>query len=77
MFISSHMVAELVFIHGSAIDCVGEPSLVVGRLARQAAEVAQQTVETWSAGVDAEEIGTLPTFSGDICLGERTDSMLP
>ena len=48
-----------------------ERALVVERLARQ----AQQTVETWPAGVDAEEIGTLPTFSGDLDLGERTDSM--
>ena len=52
-----------------------ERALVVERLARQAAEVAQQTVETWPAGVDAEEIGTLPMFSGDIDLSERTDSM--
>ena len=26
VFISSHVVAELVFIHGSSVDCVGEPS---------------------------------------------------
>ena len=45
VFISSH-VAELVFVHGSAIACVGEPlrqterALVVERLARQAAKVA-------------------------------------
>ena len=64
-----------------AIDCVGEPSermwraLFVERLARQAAEVAQQMVETWPAGVDAEDIETLPMFSGDIDLSERTDSM--
>ena len=45
------------------------------RLARQTAEVAQQTAETWPAGVDAEEIGTLPMFSGDVDLSERTDSM--
>ena len=45
------------------------------RLARQTAEVAQQTVETWPAGVDVEEIGALPMFSGDIDLSERTDSM--
>ena len=47
-----------------------ERALVVERLARQTAEVAQQTVETWPAGVDAEEIGTLPMFSGDIDLSE-------
>ena len=35
-----------------------ETALVVERLARQTAEVAQQTVETWPAGVDAEETGT-------------------
>ena len=37
-----------------------ERALVVERLARQTAEVTQQTVEKWPAGVDAEEIGTLP-----------------
>ena len=52
-----------------------ERALVVERLARQTAKVAQQTVETWPAGVDAEEIGTLPMFSGDIDLSERTNSM--
>ena len=74
VFISSHMVAEPVFIHGSSVDCVGEPSeraLVVERLARQTAEVAQQTVGTWPAGVDAEEIGTLPMFSGDVDSSEQ------
>ena len=40
-------------------------ALFVERLARQTAE----------AGVDAEEIGRLPMFSGDIDLNERTDSM--
>ena len=50
-----------------------ERALVVERLAGQTA--AQQTVETWPAGVDAEETGTLPMFSGDIDLSERTDSM--
>ena len=45
------------------------------RLARQTAEVAQQTVGTWPAGVDAEEIGTLPMFSGDVDLREQTDSV--
>ena len=34
-----------------------ESALVAERLARQTAEVAQQTEETWPAGVDAEEIG--------------------
>ena len=52
-----------------------ERALVEERLARQTAGVAQQTVETWPAGVDAEEIGTLPMSSGDIGLSERTDSM--
>ena len=52
-----------------------ERLLVVERLARQTAEVAQQTLETWPGGVDAEEIGKLPMFSGDIDLSERTDSM--
>ena len=52
-----------------------ERALVVERLARQTAKVAQQTVETWPAGVDAEEIGTLPMFSGDIDMSGRTDSM--
>ena len=52
-----------------------ERALVVERLARQTAEVAQQTVGTWPAGVDAEEIGTLPTFSGDVGLSEQTDSV--
>ena len=69
------------FIHGSAVDCVGEPSetdgraLGVERLARQTAEVAQQTVERWPAGVDAEEIGTLPMFNGDIDLSDFIYSM--
>ena len=52
-----------------------ERPLVVERLARQTAEVAQQTVGTWPDGVDAEENGTLPMFRGDIDLSERTDSM--
>ena len=34
-----------------------ERALIVERFARQTAEVAQQTEETWPAGVDAEEIG--------------------
>ena len=50
-----------------------ERALVVERLARQTAEVAQQTVGTWRAGVDAEEIGTLPMFSGDVDSSEHTD----
>ena len=45
-----------------------ERALVVERLARQTAEVAQQTVGTWPAGVDAEEIGTLPMCSGEVDL---------
>ena len=40
-----------------------ERAMVVERLARQTAEVAHQTVGTWPAGVDAEEIGTLPMFA--------------
>ena len=52
-----------------------ERALVVERLARQIAEVAQQTVGAWPAGVDAEEIGTLPMFSGDVDLGEQPDSV--
>ena len=52
-----------------------ERALVLERLARQTAEVAQQTVETWPAGVDAEEIGTLPMFSGDSDLNSRVNSM--
>ena len=52
-----------------------ERALVVERLARQTAEVAQQTVGTWPAGIDAEEIGTLPMFSGDVDLSEQTDSV--
>ena len=58
--------------------CVGEPSeraLVVERLARRGAEVAQQTVGTWPAGIDAEEIGTLPMFSGDVDLSDQSDSV--
>ena len=75
------MAAEPVFVHGSLVDCVGnrlkqtERALVVERLARQTAEVAQQTVGTWPAGIDAEEIGTLPMFSGDVDLSEQTDSV--
>ena len=45
------------------------------RLARQTAEVAQQTVGTWPAGVDADEIGTLPMFSGVVDLSEQSDSV--
>ena len=52
-----------------------ERALVVERLARQTAEVAQQTVGTWPAGIDTEEIRTLLMFSGDIDLNERTASM--
>ena len=52
-----------------------ERALVVERLARQTAEVAQQTVGTWPAGVDAEEIGTLPMFSGDVDSSEQTNSV--
>ena len=52
-----------------------EKALVAERLARQTAEVAPQTVETWPAGVGAEAIGRLPMFSGDIYLSGRTDSM--
>ena len=52
-----------------------ERALVVERRAsRQTAEVAQQTVGTWPAGVDAEEIGTLPMFSG-VDLIEQSDSV--
>ena len=52
-----------------------ERALVVERLARQTAEVAPQTVGTWPAGVDAEEIGTLPMFSGDVDLSEQSDGV--
>ena len=52
-----------------------ERALVLERLARQTAEVTQQTVGTWPAGVDAEEIGTLPMFSGDVDLSEQSDSV--
>ena len=52
-----------------------ERALVGERLARQTAEFAQQTVETWPAGIDAEEIRRLPMYSGDTDLSERTDSM--
>ena len=52
-----------------------ERALVVERLARQTAEVAQQTVGTWPAGADAEEIGTFPMFSGHIDLSEQSDSV--
>ena len=69
------MVAKPVFIHGTSVDSVGEPSETDGGLARQTAEVAQQTVGTWPAGVDAEDSGTLPIFSGDVDLSERTDSV--
>ena len=48
---------------------------MVAELARETAEVAQQTVGTWPAGVDAEQIGTLPMFSGDVALSEQTDSV--
>ena len=52
-----------------------ERALVVERFARPTAKVAQQTVETWPAGVDAEKIGTLPMFSSDLGLGEQSDSV--
>ena len=52
-----------------------ERALVVERLARQTAEVAQQTVGTWPAGVDAEGIGTLPMSSGDVYSSEQTNSV--
>ena len=66
------------FVHGSTLENhlrQTEKSLVAERLVRQTAEVAQQTVETWPAGIDAEAIGRLPMFSGDIDLSGRTDSM--
>ena len=82
VFVSSHMAAEPVFIFMEARLTAlenrlrqTERALVVERLARQTAEVAQQTVGTWPAGVDAEEIGTLPIFSGDVDLSEQTDSV--
>ena len=82
VFVSSHMAAEPVFIFMEARLTAlenrlrqTERALVVERLARQTAEVAQQTVGTWPAGVDAEEIGTLPMFSGDVDLSEQTDSV--
>ena len=37
--------------------------------------LAQQTVGTWPAGVDAEEIVTLHMFSGDVDSSEQTDSV--
>ena len=52
-----------------------ERALVVEQVSRQTAEVAQQTVGTWLAGVDAEEIGALPMFSGDVDLSEQSDSV--
>ena len=72
-FISSHMEAGL-----SALEIrlrQAERALVVERLARQTGKVAQQTVGTSPAGVDVEEIGTLPMFSGNIDVSGRTDSM--
>ena len=42
-----------------------ESALVVERLARQAAEVAQQTVETWPVCVSAEEFGNTPRCSAE------------
>ena len=52
-----------------------EKALVMERLARQTGEVAQQTLGTWPAGVDAEEVGTLQMFSGDVDSSEQTDSV--
>ena len=75
------MVAEPVFILEARLTALEnrlrqtERALVVERLARQTAEVALQTLGTWPAGVDAEEIGTLPMFSGDVDLSEQSDSV--
>ena len=72
VFVSSHMVAEPVFVHGTdgyfALEnrlTQTEEALVAERLARRTAEVAQQVVRTCPAGVDVEEFGRLGTFSGD------------
>ena len=57
------MVAELVFVLEARLIALvnrlrqAENALITERLARQTAEVAQQTEETWPAGVDLEEIG--------------------
>ena len=52
-----------------------EKALVAERVARQTDEVAQQTVETWPAGVDAEAFGRLPMFRGDIALRAKGSSL--
>ena len=80
VFISSHLVAEHVFVHGNTFICFGEPSetdrgsglrndLLVELL------VAQQAVKTCPAGVDVEEIGRLEMFSGDGDLNGRVNSV--
>ena len=80
--ISSHMVAEPVFVHGNTVAGFGEPpetdgeALVAERRARRrTAEIAQQVVRTRPAGVDVEEIGRLEMFSGDGELNGRVNSM--
>ena len=82
MSISSHMVAELVFVHGNTLLTLEnrlrqtEEALVAERRAsRRTAEVAQQVVRTCPAGVDVEEIGRLEMFSGDSDLNSRVNSM--
>ena len=52
-----------------------EEALVVERLARRTAEVAQQVVKICPAGVGVEEIGRLEMFSGDGDLNGRVNSM--
>ena len=64
------MEAQLIALENRLMQT--ERALVVERLARQTVEVAQQTVETWPAGVDSEDTGTLLMFSGDFDLSERT-----
>ena len=77
------MAAEPVFIFMEArwtalenrLKQTAERALVVERLARQTAEVGQQTVGKWPAGGDAEEIRRRPMFNDDNDLSERTNSM--
>ena len=52
-----------------------ERALVVERLARRTAEVAQQVVRACPATVDVEEIRRLEMFSGDSDLNGRVSSM--
>ena len=76
------MVADPVFIRGSAVDCVGKPSETdgerVGCGPTCSSDCYVRPSRQWKHGQLVsmrERFRTLPMFSGDIHVSERTDSM--